>query len=387
MARSFILRTPQGNVTMREAIYPTEDLFQKMLADASEVLGGDQITPADPRRWLLISREMPIADRESGTARWSLDHLFLDQDGIPTFVEVKRSTDTRLRREVVGQMLEYAANGVVYWPLDDIQDRFAAQCDQKGRDTHEVLAEFLKLDIVNEAREEKYWGDVLANLRAGRIRLLFVADVIPPELTRIIEFLNKQMNPAEVLGIEVPLFVGEPGYELLVPSLVGQTAEAQAAKSTSGPRRLWDEESFYADLYDRHGEEGELTVRVIADWLQAHGGRAQYSGSGKTYGSLVALFEYDGITHRPFVIYGEGQVEIRFNHMMSTDPFSDRASRMELLRRLNQIDGANLPENRVDSRPNFHVRCLFDENQLQLFLNTWDWYLEQIRLAANLNGM
>ena len=32
---------------------------------------------------------------------------------MPTLVEVKRSSDTRIRREVVGQMLHYAANAVV----------------------------------------------------------------------------------------------------------------------------------------------------------------------------------------------------------------------------------------------------------------------------------
>ncbi len=32
-------------------------------------------------------------------------------------VRVKRR-DTRIRREVVGQMLEYAANAVTYWPVD-----------------------------------------------------------------------------------------------------------------------------------------------------------------------------------------------------------------------------------------------------------------------------
>jgi hypothetical protein len=33
-----------------------------------------------------------------------------DQNAVPTLVEVKRSSDTRIRREVVGQMLDYAAN-------------------------------------------------------------------------------------------------------------------------------------------------------------------------------------------------------------------------------------------------------------------------------------
>ena len=45
-------------------------------------------------RWLLVRREMGVADREEGGDRWSLDHLFVDQDAIPTFVEVKRSSDT-----------------------------------------------------------------------------------------------------------------------------------------------------------------------------------------------------------------------------------------------------------------------------------------------------
>src|SRR4051794_12230288 len=41
-----------------------------------------------------------------GSSRWSLDHLFVDQEGVPTLVEVKRSSDTRARREVVAQMLD-----------------------------------------------------------------------------------------------------------------------------------------------------------------------------------------------------------------------------------------------------------------------------------------
>ena len=53
-----------------------------------------------------------------------MDHLFLDQDSIPTIVEVKRSTDTRIRREVVGQLLDYAANAVVYWPVERLQAQF-----------------------------------------------------------------------------------------------------------------------------------------------------------------------------------------------------------------------------------------------------------------------
>ena len=59
-----------------------------------------------------------MPDTKEGPGRWSVDHLFLDQDSVPTLVEVKRSSDTRIRREVVGQLIDYAANAVVYWPVE-----------------------------------------------------------------------------------------------------------------------------------------------------------------------------------------------------------------------------------------------------------------------------
>jgi len=61
----------------------------------------------------------PCCKRNGGAwrRRWDLadgvlDHLLLDQDGIPTFVECKRASDTRIRREVVAQMLDYAATAL-----------------------------------------------------------------------------------------------------------------------------------------------------------------------------------------------------------------------------------------------------------------------------------
>jgi hypothetical protein len=89
-------------------------------------VAGEQMDTEAPRRWLLISREMAVPAEEGGSGRWAIDHLFLDQHGVPTLIEVKRATDSRSRREVVGQMLDYAANAVVYWPVEDIRARYEA---------------------------------------------------------------------------------------------------------------------------------------------------------------------------------------------------------------------------------------------------------------------
>lgn len=120
----FLLEQGDKLVAMEETRYESEDLLQRLLAEHPDLLAGHQVNSDEPRRWLLVSREAGVPDRVDGGARWALDHLFIDQDGMPTLVEVKRSTDTRIRREVVGQMLDYAANAVLHWPKEQIIELF-----------------------------------------------------------------------------------------------------------------------------------------------------------------------------------------------------------------------------------------------------------------------
>jgi hypothetical protein len=80
---------------------------------------------------------MGVPDPSGLGDRWSLDHLYLDQDGIPTFVECKRATDTRIRREVVAQMLDYAANGLKHWSMDQLRQ---AATETASRVAHAIPA-------------------------------------------------------------------------------------------------------------------------------------------------------------------------------------------------------------------------------------------------------
>jgi hypothetical protein len=237
MSGIYVLHDNGNLVEMMERSYDSEDLLQGLLATYPSLLG--EIGGSATRRWLLISREMGIPGEEGGGERWSLDHLFLDQDAVPTFVEVKRSRDTRIRREVVGQMLDYAANAVVYWPAENIRTRFESRCEEAGQNAGEVL-----LQVLGEPNAAEFWQGLKTNLQAGRIRMVFVADLIPAELRRIVEFLNSQMDPAEVLAVEIRQYVGA-GLKSLVPRVFGHTANADS-KKTQGPAPRWDQTSFLA---------------------------------------------------------------------------------------------------------------------------------------------
>jgi hypothetical protein len=224
-----------GLVALKSTAYAREADLQALLADHPELLAGGQITPEDPRRWLLINREKGLTDQQDGANRWSVDHLFIDHDGIPTIVEVKRSSNTQIRREIVGQMLDYAANGLRYWPVEHLRSDLVRRLEQSGTPEASAAADELVLQLVGPdfAKSDdavgEFWQRVDDNLSAGRLRLLFVADLIPPELLSVIEFLNDQMARTEVLGIEVRQFTSGSD-RLVTPTVVGRTREAAKTK-------------------------------------------------------------------------------------------------------------------------------------------------------------
>ncbi len=223
-------------VPVEETGYAVEEELQVYLADYPDLLPGDQINPEDPRRWLLVAREMGIPGEEAGGDKWSLDHLFLDQDGTPTFVECKRSSDTRARREVVAQMLDYAANGVQYWPIDRLRQAATETAQKQGKSIDEQIQVLLQLENADPETigpiVADYWSRVEAKLRAGKVRLIFVADEAPRELRRLVEFLNEKMNDVEVLAVEMKQFLGRKAPAVLVPRVVGLTETARARKGS-----------------------------------------------------------------------------------------------------------------------------------------------------------
>lgn len=133
-------------------------------------------------------------------------------------------------------MMDYAANAQAHWPSGHIRALAADQHDGEEGLREEIAqlvqgepwAQGLEPDAVVEA----FWREVDRKLKDGELRLLFVADRLPRELRRIIEFLNEQMQRVEVLGVEVPQY-RSGAMTALVPRVIGQTEAARSAKTTS----------------------------------------------------------------------------------------------------------------------------------------------------------
>lgn len=254
----YLIQPDNSLVQVHQVSYSMERDLQQLLDRHPELLPGAQMNPEAPRRFLLIRSEAGIPNEQDAAGWWALDHLLVDQDGVPTLVEVKRASDTRIRREVVAQMLEYAANGTAYWKMETVRSWFEQSEQHAGRDPEQTLQTHLAESSLSE---DEFWVRVGDNLQAGRFRCIFVADRIPSTLRRLVEFLNEHLDTVEVLAVELPQYLAPTtNLRAVVPRLVGQTERARAVKGVpAGDNRQWDEESFMAAVAERAGGDA---VRV-----------------------------------------------------------------------------------------------------------------------------
>lgn len=248
--------------------------LQQLVADHPELLAGAQMNPVAPRHFVLVGTEVAVPDEAEGSGRWALDVLFVDQDAIPTLVEVKRAVNSQLRREVIGQLLDYVANATRYWRAPDLAAAFAAT---HGDQAHRVLTEFVGDDI----DEESFWDRVIANLSEGRARLLFLADRIPTELQAIVEFLNERIDATEVLAVELQQYRTPDGPQVLVPRVIGSTAAAKATKRVTMP---------YGDLLAEASETAQQVDRLLLDWAERIDAVTELTAKSRKFASR------DGVT-------------------------------------------------------------------------------------------
>ncbi|GJE58270.1 hypothetical protein [Methylobacterium trifolii] len=376
----FIIKDDNNLIEMRSTAFESEDLLQELLATHPSLIAGDAVDPINPRRWLLIAREQAVPGEEGGSGRWSLDHLFVDQDGVPTLVEVKRANDLRGRREVVAQMLDYAANGVVYWPMEAIRQQFERTCALTARDADQALREHLGRP---DADFDEFWRGVDVNLRAGRIRMVFVADVIYPELKRIVEFLNAQMSPAEVIALEIKHYTGQ-GLRTLVPRLIGRTAEAERRKGSSGATSVTKPqlsiEEWFTWLNAERGAKEAAIARSVYNWWIAQGCEITVTKSQKP--ALIVKLTHGKGHCWPAVIKSNGRVSTALCYVLTTRPFDSIEARREIVSELERTFGQRYNERAVDGEPYVPFALLQEPAALEKLFAIWQSFVNRIRVGS-----
>ena len=293
--------------------------LQDLLENNPQLLPSEQIYPDNPPQWLLIKREMPVLDPSTGAARWSIDFLYVDHMAIPTLVECKRCDDTRSRREVIAQMLEYAANGHHYWSAEELQ----AHAQESSGGLDQLNSWITQVGAVG-GTSGAFFEAAVANLRKATMRLIFFLEESPNELRSLVEFLNNQLKETEVLLVEARLY-DSPSGRIVVPWLFGYSEEARVAKRESRAQatRQTSERGEGAFRVAVEGsdlpDEVRDSIRTLLDgWPPSSQG-----STGWTFG-VNAIFMVPSVmrTRGLFHLARNGDIQLYFGYW-NTEAYSD----------------------------------------------------------------
>ncbi|RYF30334.1 MAG: hypothetical protein EOO23_05375 [Comamonadaceae bacterium] len=165
----------------------------------------------------LFLNAVPIC-RELTTPAGAIDNLLVTPSGLPILVECKLWRNPEGRREVIGQILDYAKE-LAQWTSSDLQ-REAGKRLGKGGNT--------LLDLVRAAGhevDEIDFNDALTmNLKRGRFLLLIVGDGIRVGVETIVEYLQGHSGLHFTLGlVELPVYQLPDGARIVVPRVLAKT--------------------------------------------------------------------------------------------------------------------------------------------------------------------
>ena len=294
-----------------------EDALQTLLQKYPEVIPGVQISPTmdNPPKFMLLRREMPIGN-------WSLDHLYVDQYGILTLVETKLAENPEARREVIGQIIEYAANATTAWASGKLRQFATEFWSKQGVSIENVVSEtFEDIDI------DDLWDLIDDNLTDGRIRLIIAADEIRPEVRRMIEFLNYEMQNTEVLGLELRAYGDDSESLVLVPRIIGQTQFSLDRRMSSTDVVLWSFERL-VQYFRESADNNDLILLKILEWAQDKNCLVESRAQKPTFGLCSKKQE------RIISVTSRGQLYLFFEEYKYQNAASDRDALLSELKRI-----------------------------------------------------
>jgi hypothetical protein len=229
--------------------------LEKAIADIPQLIPVDGLS-AEPLRFATLSSQWPAG---SGAA----DVVLLASDAVLTVVETKLNRNPEARREVVSQVIEYAAY-LTEWSAAEIAERAGS--------TFKAAVE----ELVDDAEtEDEFRSRLDKNLRDGRLRLLVAVDEVGEQALKLVTFLNANSN-FEIYLLQVSAYE-DSGVEIFVPTLHGYARKTPVTRIT----RTWDWGDYQSELgwtpaqIIKAQEELERLRRVADEWIteiRFHGG-------------------------------------------------------------------------------------------------------------------
>jgi len=296
------------------AIY-NEEWLKNVLFDHPELLPINEIEP-------VFTPITPVC-KELNTPAGPIDLLYLNERGMLTLVECKLWRNSEARREVVGQLLDYAKE-FSRWSYEDLQSAVQKVLGRTGNVLFDI-ARGMEKDI----DEAEFVDNVSRNLKRGRFLLMIVGDGIRESVENIANFLQEHsglhftFSLVELALFNLPEKLG--GGFLAQPRVITRTVEIERAvirlESTNiiveqpkeqvvthaqiGRRTKITEQEFYEALA-KSDKASALLLPSFLDDCKAYGIEPDFQTAS------INLYWQNGLTDKPLnfaTIYKDGHTD------------------------------------------------------------------------------
>jgi hypothetical protein len=304
-----ILIQDQRGVRALEEGFASEEELQTFLKEHPDLMPLEEIE-LDAPGLLCIGWEV-------GLASGAEDILYIDQNGLLTVVETKLRKNPEARREVVGQILEYAAQ-MSAWSSADVErqaEKFFAS-DESAKQYREcTLEKAMQIFLESSGAPAEFSYDdflqqVQTNIERGHFRLVIAIDEPPEPLLKTVEFVNRFSERFDMYLVQLKRFRDlAKEQNIFVPALFGKVATGWPSRQ----RGRWDENSFFEDVERKRAGQEIDAVRQLYELAKAKG-RVQW-GTATTGGSFLFQVTKEGRWFTVFNIHANQGMWVSFGSL------------------------------------------------------------------------
>lgn len=241
MAKIVVEHPRGGQRVVKDSPFDLERVLRENIMRLPDLIPIEEAT-GEPVKLLPIGIEVRVPTG-------AVDLLILDSAGVVTIVETKLARNLESRREVIRQVLEYAAY-ISEWGIDEIErqaEKFfrSDEAEEEYRDLtfDAALTKFLHPPDGDTDALDNYLDKLAQNLREGRLRLIVATDRLVETARKTITFVNT-FSTFDIYLLQVSCYQDEDGTRVYAPSLYGYARKV----STPSPRKPWTWERYQAEL-------------------------------------------------------------------------------------------------------------------------------------------
>ena len=169
--------------------------------------------------------------REISTSVGYIDNLYISPNGYLTIVETKLWRNPEAKREVVGQIIDYAKE-LTNWNFTKLNDGVKNSSQLYNNNSKGIIELIKDFEKIEEHEEYKIIDNIERNLKRGRFLLLIVGDGIRESVEEMVDFLSNTPQIQFTLGLVELQFYKNPNVEgelIAIPNLITRTREITRA--------------------------------------------------------------------------------------------------------------------------------------------------------------